>query len=298
MSHFTVLVSAKNDEDLEKKLLPFHEYECTGIEQYLEFVVEVPAAEIAIRANELRQEYYNDSDLSDLDILESWYGGELRSEGWGRVTNPNHKWDWWQIGGRWTGKLKLKEAGMGRNGLPGLMTNANTDPSRADIALAGDIDWQAIHDEDVQRQIDGYKLRHHYIALAEDMDIPEEIYLEAEKQFGENEYAQKVGSVRKLALYKMASQLAQKDGHLLFDSYDEIDQYLNLDEKQYKATCIGKAQTYAFIDLDGEWQQRGEMGWFGMDDTSKGTNNYDEAWWQFVKSIPEDQLVYVIDCHI
>jgi len=57
MSHFTVLVSAKDDEELEQKLLPFHEYECTGIEQYLEFIVEIPAKDIAIKANELRQEY-------------------------------------------------------------------------------------------------------------------------------------------------------------------------------------------------------------------------------------------------
>lgn len=298
MSHFTVLVSAKNDEELEQKLLPFHEYECTGIEQYLEFVVEVPRENIPLRAQELRMKYYEGENLSDLEILENWYGGELRSEGWGHVTNPNAKWDWWKIGGRWTGLLKLKEMGMGRNGSPGLMTDENTDTFRADIALAGDVDWQAIHDEDVQRQIDGYKVRHHYIALAENMDIPEAIYLECEKQFNENEYARQVGSIRKLVLYKMANQLSGQDNHLWWDSYTEVAQYMNLDEKQYKATCIGKAQTYAFIDLDGNWQQRGEMGWFGLDDESKGTKNYDEAWWQFVKSIPADQLVYVIDCHI
>lgn len=298
MSHFTVLVSAKDDSELEQKLLPFHEYECTGIEQYLEFVVEVPYEDIPLKAQELREKYYQDENLSDLEILESWYGGELRPEGWGRVTNPNAKWDWWQIGGRWTGKLKLKESGIGRNGSPGLMTDTNTDLSRADVAMAGDVDWQAIHDESVQFQIDAYKLRHHYIALAENMDIPEEIYQESEKQFNENEYAREVGSIRKLALYKMASQLASKDNEHFWDSFTEIAQYLNLDEKQYKATCIGKAQTYAFIDLGGNWQQRGQMGWFGIDDKSKGTKNYDEAWWQFVKSIPENQLVYVVDCHI
>lgn len=298
MSHFTVLVSAKSDEELEEKLLPFHEYECTGIEKYLEFVVEVPASEIETRAAELKANYNYDDGLSNSEVLEEWYGGELRPEGWGRVTNPNAKWDWWVIGGRWTGLLKLKQAGMGRNGSPGLMTNKNTDPRCADVAMAADVDWQAIHDEYVQRQADGYKLRHHYIAIAENMDIPEELYQKAEKDFLENKYAREVGTPRKLALYQMAARLADEDGKWLHGSYSEIASYMNQSEKQYVAGIIGKAQTYAFIDLYGNWQQRGEMGWFGMDDTSKGTDNYDEAWWEFVKSLPDDQLVYIVDCHI
>ena len=59
-----------------------------------------------------------------------------------------------------------------------------------------------------------------------------------------------------------------------------------------------KAHTYAFIDLQGNWQQRGKMGWFGMDDKEKGTPDYDSAWWGFVRSIPINLIVYVIDCHI
>jgi len=298
MSHFTVLVSAKDDDELEQKMLPFHEYECTGIEQYIEFVVEVPTEDIEIVASQLREKYYSDSYLSDLEILESWYGGELRDEGWGRVTNPNAKWDWYQIGGRWTGKLILKEIGMGRNGSPGLMTAVNDDPNRADVALAGDVDWQAIHDESVNRQVDGYLLRHHYIAMAEERDIPEEYWENAEKEWNTNEFSHAVGSVQKLALYKLATSLAVQDGHHFWDTYEDVGNYMNMTERQYRASVIGEAQTYAFIDLHGNWQQRGEMGWFGMSDESAGTDNYDEAWWQFVKSIPEDQLVYVIDCHI
>ena len=93
MSYFTVLVSAKDNDELEQKLLPYHEYECTGIEKYLQFVIKVPREDIPLKAAELREKYYQDENLADLEILERWYGGELRSEGWGRVTNPNAKWD-------------------------------------------------------------------------------------------------------------------------------------------------------------------------------------------------------------
>lgn len=291
MSHFTVLVSAKNDEELAAKLQPFHEYECTGIED--QYVVEV---DVTDRVKEDYQKYGEGESLAE--FAKEWGNYTERNGRFYDYTNPNAKWDWWKIGGRWTGKLKLKMPNMGRNGSPGLMTEPNTNPNYADVALAGDVDWQGIHDESVQRELESYKLRHHYIALAEKADIPEEYYQDAEKQFQENEYAQKVGSPHKLALYGMASSLMRLDSHFILDSYSDIAAYMNMDEKQYKISVSGKAQTYAFIDLDGNWQQRGKMGWFGMDDKSQGTDNYDEAWWQFVKSIPADQLVYVVDCHI
>lgn len=46
----------------------------------------------------------------------------------GRITNPNAKWDWWTIGGRWSGLLKLK---------PGVYYN---NQNRVNFAYAGDVD--------------------------------------------------------------------------------------------------------------------------------------------------------------
>lgn len=345
MSHFTVLVAAQDDDDLEQKLLPFHEYECTGIEQYIEWIdihdeyldkFNNEVVEVVLRNGNVVGTKYDRSDevesmwvrdgigISNKDqfilrpgydlvemgfseyydsfaqYMSDWCGYEEVDENgrFGYWTNPNSKWDWYSIGGRWTGKLKLKTIGMGRNGQPGLMTEVNDDPNYADVAASGDVDWQGIHDESVQRQVDGYLLRHHYISMAEQRDIPEEIWEKSEKEFEVNEYARAVGSVYKLALYKLAASLAWDDKHHWWDTYDDINKYMNMTERQYRASIVGEAQTYAFIDLYGNWQQRGEMGWFGMSDESGGTDNYDEAWWQFVKSLDDDQLVYVIDCHI
>jgi len=41
--------------------------------------------------------------------------------------NPNSKWDWYQVGGRWTGYFKLKENTKGVLGKPGLMTEQGED---------------------------------------------------------------------------------------------------------------------------------------------------------------------------
>lgn len=95
MSHFTVLVPAKDKDELEARLLPYHEYECTGIEQYIEFVPE--------DMDELQKDFTEHGKGRDFEtFVEDWSGAEKNEQGiYGRWTNPNKKWDWWEVGGRW-----------------------------------------------------------------------------------------------------------------------------------------------------------------------------------------------------
>lgn len=102
MSHFTVLVVAQNQEELEKKLLPYHEYECTGIEEYTEFV---PAD-----MEKLQKDYeeYKEEGQTFEEFIPWWAGYEKNEEGvWGRITNPRARWDWWVVGGRWSNLLHI-----------------------------------------------------------------------------------------------------------------------------------------------------------------------------------------------
>ena len=58
-------------------------------------------------------------------------------------TNP--KWDWYQLGGRWTGFFKLKEGREGALGSPGILTEPAED-GWVDGALKGDIDFEGMRD--------------------------------------------------------------------------------------------------------------------------------------------------------
>lgn len=102
MSHFTVLVVSDTKptyESLTAQLLPFHEYECTGIEEYVQFI---PKDMV-----EAQQEYTENGAGDSFDeFMRGWYGASQNEAGvWGRRTNPNKKWDWWAVGGRWKGTL-------------------------------------------------------------------------------------------------------------------------------------------------------------------------------------------------
>ena len=63
-----------------------------------------------------------------------------------RRTNPNRKWDWYQLGGRWTGFFRLKKGVAGVQGKQGLLT----DPAKeghADAALKRNIDFTSMRSE-------------------------------------------------------------------------------------------------------------------------------------------------------
>lgn len=54
--------------------------------------------------------------------------------------------------------------------------------------------------------------------------------------------------------------------------------------------------TFAFLDLEGKWNERGNMGWFAI--VTDKNADYDNLFWQFVKTIPDNQRVYIVDAHI
>ena len=106
--------------------------------------------------DELRRRYeeYKEEGQTFEEFIPSWCGAQQNSEGvWGRYTNPNSKWDWWTIGGRWSGLLMLKpEAyGQGENGHGGVLNRANSDPKFADSALSKQIDWEGMRQREIRK---------------------------------------------------------------------------------------------------------------------------------------------------
>ena len=111
MSHFTVLVVGK---DPEKQLEPFDENLDTP---------EYCKGEVSEENKNRMVEYYTEKGMNpkglDFDKLypikgQDWDGGGLRKNPetgiWEEFStyNPKSKWDWFQLGGRWSGLLKLK----------------------------------------------------------------------------------------------------------------------------------------------------------------------------------------------
>lgn len=104
MSHFSVAVFSRTPDEVEQLLAPF--VEDTDNPEYLELQTSSESIE-ELRAN---YEDKRKGDESFEDFLSRYYGyiynEELNEAGY--LCNPNAKWDWWEIGGRWRDMLKLK----------------------------------------------------------------------------------------------------------------------------------------------------------------------------------------------
>lgn len=103
MSHFTVMVIGENPE---QQLAPFQENNMGDCpKQYLEYIKD--------------------------------------DDGTGYYENPNAKWDWYLLGGRWTGSIKLKIGSNGNTGQVSLIMGS-INPG-IDQAKKKDIDnWQEL----------------------------------------------------------------------------------------------------------------------------------------------------------
>jgi len=153
MSHFTVLVVGDN---WEKQLAPYNK----GLE--VEPYVDQPAKEVKREYRKIMkkaktsdedymQEYKHRPDMPIEKWAEDWYGQSLDAEGNLLTTyNPDSKWDWYLMGGRWTGFFLLKDGAGGEIGVPGAMTKACLDVKRADQARKGDIDWEGMVKESLE----------------------------------------------------------------------------------------------------------------------------------------------------
>lgn len=163
MSHFTVLVVGENIED---QLAPFDEN--ISLPRYREATKEELIAkgkrEIEEYKNGLYARFLKDPDeykanchnSGHIEYLEKefpeklkwndnqihqdqlrWYEpGDIGPDGEVYSTyNPNSKWDWWVLGGRWSGLIKLKDGATGVIGQAGTFGNE----TGIDQAKIGDI---------------------------------------------------------------------------------------------------------------------------------------------------------------
>jgi len=99
MSHFTVAIFHRPDQDIKTLLAPYDE--CKQVEPYVQHTRQ-EAIEYA------RQHFRSMEGKTD---EECWAymadGNQTDAEGNIYSTyNPDSKWDWWEEGGRWNGMLK------------------------------------------------------------------------------------------------------------------------------------------------------------------------------------------------
>ena len=254
MSHFTVMVIG---EDFKGQLAPYQENNMGDCpEEYLEFV--------------------EDEDCDK----------DKKTGKHGYWENPNAKWDWYRVGGRWTGYFKLKKGCEGNLGAPGLMTS-EAEKGRADQARKGDIDFEAMREEAAFSEVSKYDIARTLMGDAIKTFIPwskmrDEIYQNnielARKKYHEQD------AVKALA------------GHQEF-FFANIEDFAKDRETFINQVKDSAISSYAVIK-DGKWYQKGDMGWFGISSNEKEGHSWNKEFSELLDNLPDDTILTVVDCHI
>jgi hypothetical protein len=285
MSHFTVLVVTDAEPDdaiLSAALQPFHEFECTGVDD--KYIVDRDITEEVMEGYKAQ---LSDDEPETLDgYVESWHGykivdagaapdlagenkygyGHRQADGSLKVidrTNPNKKWDWWTVGGRWSGKF--------------LDAQGNT----CDVIRKDAIDIAAMQDAAEKRVRE-----EHADLLAKCPGLtfswmPWSEVREAHKD--DIELAREV--------YHAQPEIKMMQAARVW----ECDEYLPSLEQRVAEARARVCGTFAILK-DGEWIEKGRMGWWAC--VSDEKENWDEIRTKVWDSIRPDQWVTMVDCHI
>jgi hypothetical protein len=319
MSHFTVLVIG---DDIEKQLAPFQENnmgDCPS--EYMVFtdveaeyreeyenegtkMLRAPDGELYYswdRRFEVGNDLFNKqkavpSDYVEVEVphkerypsfesfIKDWagYSKDPATGRYGYWENPNRKWDWYQIGGRWTGMFKLLPEAGGEVGSPGLMTNP-AEVGFADQARKRDIDFEGMRDKreaEVRGEFQKYRELTAGLVAPEPWD-----------KFREN--FDSIEEARK-AWHELVWVSAVNQGFHFWDT-DTVTYFAD-EEATVKKEREKAIATFAVLK-DGQWYERGEMGWWAFVSDDKGEEWY-EQYAQLLDELPDDTLLTVVDCHI
>lgn len=305
MSRFTVLVVGDN---VEHQLAPFHEFECTGVnDEYVqdvdvtqeiqERIDEGESLEDALGYHGLDGNIVDDESKVEKvgDDCEHKYGYAIVKDG--KLvkainrTNPNRKWDWWVMGGCWSGMLKLKP---GTHGMHGQRSWTNRDEpvgaEYCDSARKGDIDFEGMRNAAATEAAKRWDEARAVIGDRTWLTRPE-----VQKTITEDQGDKKVWDLRREFYW---AQEALSDLRKKFDHpFANLDEYLTPRETYINRHRNAAIATFAVLK-DGVWYEKGSMGWWGMVADEQDQDVWNEQFAKLIDELPDDTLLSVIDCHI
>ena len=317
MSHYTVLVIGDNPEE---QLAPFDEN--SEVEEYardvvdeedkrnfLEFYKKKEAAKDLPEGEPTPNVSF---DIEEFAQYYAKYGDDWNSNNW-RIDsegvwqeystyNPESKWDWYQLGGRWVNSFKLKEGAKGLTGSPSLISAEKVEAGYADRARKDAIDWEGMRLEAFENAAKRYNAfeemvedREHEkaISLAEHMSARWNLNLYPNEKYPtkpQDDYSSEREFVEAMWRDKCA---------ITFGIIELLGKQRTIPTREKYLSDIIPFSTYAVLK-EGEWHAPGRMLMFGQSTESEQESDefhskFFETW---IEPLPEDTLLSVYDCHI
>lgn len=282
-------------DDPEGQLAPFDEN--GEVEEYC-------TGEVSEEDKQEMMEFYAERHhigFHDFDDCYNHYGTDWNSNRWRKGEdgiwrgfssyNPDSKWDWYVLGGRWSGAfIRLKEgATSGVKGKPGVFENE----TGWDAALKGDIDFEAIRRDGEARGRECYR----EVAAKCGGTIPRPEILWDTLLHDEKYAGLTVEEKRAMYHAQEAVKIWDAAGYDVPFIGPKIEDFQCTEDEYAKCRAVGAFVPYAVV-RDSEWYGRGEMGWWGVSTNECLEDEWNAKVWEMVNALPDDTLISFYDCHI
>jgi hypothetical protein len=292
MSHSTVLVIG---EDPEKMLVPYDEN--TEVEPYRKYDdAERPQGHWMFKT--LNEDGL--ADDADWPAFVAAYNARYDDESdptlydaekdrvYSMSTyNPLSRWDWYQLGGRWTGYFKLKPGALGSTGEPGIETLRGK-PGWVDQARKGDIDFDGMRDAAGAEAAEFHAKAMSILAGTPPIKrwekVREEIFpgdIDAARRYYHNQPGN-------LALHAAKLWIDDPAEYLCLDAPDPLLEHVT-------RARLDAGRPFAILDDQG-WHERGRMGWWGV--VHDETDTWPATAQSLMDAAPDDALFSLYDVHI
>lgn len=309
MSHFTVLAVTKDSEEssLETLFEPFDEG--TSVEPYWTLEANTPKEFWAYAGFVEKGKVTADCSFEDLiKACAEEYGDEtFRVNDEGKLErettyNPKSKWDYWRIGGRWSGRLKLKDGVVGTVAARSWDSPGAVEPGYADQARKGDLDIDGMRQAAADRASERWDLFEQATAGLEKPKTWQQVM--TEHQVDDKDIDVDIRKARlDVARHEYNGQpfiAALKEAGIFgfFGSYeDEFEPHTRT--TYVEDARLGAVSGYAFLSEETGWLEPGRMGWWGMStDDAVSRADFHKKVAEIVDALPEDAVLTMVDCHI
>lgn len=226
---------------------------------------------------------------------------DLEKNAYGYWHNPNCKWDWYVLGGRFRGHFKLKEGGRG------ITKEGVSTTGYADQCMKSEIDFVGMCKEAAKKAEEEYeRVATAFGGEIPKIDIPWEEFLKGGKyaslsldQKREMYWAQPANAKLKelQAEYwrkKKLGEVSESDSWIV---WVELPEYQCTKEDFIDRVERRAISTFAVVK-DGVWYEKGEMGWWGMVSNEKDGDDWEKEFYNLIKDLPGHTMLTIFDYHI
>lgn len=188
-------------------------------------------------------------------------------------TNPDSKWDWYRVGGRWSDFFLLKSG------------------SRADRASKGQIDFEAMRYEAEAEAASEWDEMAKARLKAGVTGLDWRSWQETRDAVADIEEAREAFRSQPAVKAMLETELGKG---FFMRSVDEF----RCEREVYIQKARDKAiVTYAFVK-DRKWAQKGEMGWWGISLKEMDQADWNRWFNEQIDALPDDAVLTLVDCHI